>query len=77
MTRRLGVNRGLVYGLIRTSDGYSKNVSRVTLYLRFWALWDIHRALDFVRHPCISHRGEGPSTGDRLMGRKITPLTVA
>jgi len=44
MTAELGRQPWLVYGLMRTEDGYSRLVSAGTACLLYWGLWYVHCA---------------------------------
>jgi len=78
MTAEIGRQPWVVYGLIRTSDGYSKNVSPGNTLFTLLGFMGMYTVLSILFVILVYRTvGEGPSTGDRPHGTKVTPLTVA
>jgi len=78
MTAEIGRQPWLVYGLIRTADGYSKNVSAGnTLFtlLGFMGMYSVLSILFIV----LVYRtvSEGPPTGNLPLETQARPLTMA
>jgi cytochrome d ubiquinol oxidase subunit I len=78
MTAEIGRQPWLVYGLIRTSDGYSKNVSAGNTLFTLLGFMGMYAVLS-VLFVILVYRtvGEGPVPGNRRHEIQPTPLTVA
>ncbi len=78
MTAEIGRQPWLVYGLIRTSDGYSKNVSAGNTLFTLLGFMGMYTVLSILFIVLVYRTvGEGPPTGDRTAGTGATPLTMA
>jgi cytochrome d ubiquinol oxidase subunit I len=78
MTAEIGRQPWLVYGLVRTSEGYSRNVSPANTLFTLLGFMGMYTVLSILFIILVYRTvGKGPSTDDRPLGTKATPLTVA
>ncbi|MGH9503977.1 MAG: cytochrome ubiquinol oxidase subunit I [Terriglobales bacterium] len=78
MTAEIGRQPWLVYGLIRTADGYSKNVSAGNTLFTLLGFMGMYAVLSILFIVLVYRTiSEGPSASDQPHAAKARPLTLA
>jgi cytochrome d ubiquinol oxidase subunit I len=78
MTAEIGRQPWLVYGLIRTSDGYSKNVSPGNTMFTLLGFMGMYTVLSILFIILVYRTlSEGPLESDPVVSAKTARLTMA
>jgi cytochrome d ubiquinol oxidase subunit I len=78
MTAEIGRQPWIVYGLLRTSDGYSKNVTASNTLFTLLGFMGMYTVLSILFIVLVYRAiGKGPSTVGQTSGAHGAPITIA